>query len=300
MKSVIAIRTHRWGEEEERMLARLSGSFPGDIVVVFHNRQRGVRPPIDVVDIANAWVVINELRCLPDWAWRCGDYFYYALRAAKPDYDFYWMVEPDVHFTEDPSDFFARFDKVAADALGSGLKRYTDDIPFTRAFPEVPHYKAVFPLTRFSARALDLLFALRQKYSESPAGRRFFTNDEIFCFSNIMAHEAYVAEALETYAADWLDQGLFATNPTHLLESLVEGAPMRQVCHPVRSREAFVRVVATRLASNTGFLRNMRASLQHLSEEDIDQIVEQSSDAIRSSLSEYRAVGEPVARVRKK
>lgn len=300
MRQVIGIRTHRWGEEEERLLAQLKGAFPGDIAVVFHNRPDGLSVPLDVVDIDGTWVDANGLRAIPDWAWRCGDYFYYALRAAKPDYDFYWLVEPDVYFSSDPTDFFARFSALTTDALGSDIKPYVADIPFTRALGGLKPYQAIFPLTRFSGRALDDLFARRQAYSRTDAGKRTFANDEIFCFSNMVASEVHVTDSFESHTPDWFSNRLFATNPTLMLDAVRKDVGPKQICHPVRSRAAFLSAVAVRLAANDGFLRKMRSSLSQLTDAEVTEIVTTSASLLRKSLEEYRVPGVLVRRSRRK
>lgn len=296
----MAIRTNRWTEEEDRLLASLRGAFGDNIVVVFHNRPKGVVPPVEVVDVNDAWVNEAGLRVVPDWGWRCGDYFYYALRKAKPDYDFYWLIEPDVFFSSDPVEFFDIFNDVTSDALGSDVKPYLADIPFTRALNGVAPFQAIFPLTRFSAPALDYLFGQRQRYSLTAAGNRTFANDEIFCFSSMISNEAYVTESFERYAPEWFTNKLFATNPTLMLDAVRKDVGPKQICHPVRSRAAFMAAVATRLAGNDGFLRKIRSSLNQLTDAEIDEIVAASAGLLRKSLEEYRVVGVIVRRARRK
>ena len=291
MRQVAAIRTHRWGDEEDRLLASLRRAFGDHVVVVCQNRHRSVKLPLEVVDATTAWAVTSGLRAVPDWGWRCGDYFYYAFRQAKPDFDWYWLVEPDVVFMGDPADFFDRFASATQDALGKGLRLYREDIPFTRGLPGVEHYKAIYPLTRLSGRAIDMLRPKRIEYGQGPVGNRFFTNDEIFTFSNVMATPGYHAAALERFAPDWFAGASFDTNPTVLLEALLADPPVNKVLHPVRSRYEFKRAIAARLASNTGFLRRMRYSLTHLSDEDFNEIVADATDELRRSLFEHRQIG---------
>ncbi len=291
MRQLAIIRTHRWGEEEERALAALRPAFGEDVVVAYHNRKRGQKLPIPVVDVTAAWVVTSGLRAVPDYGWRCGDYFYHATRQARPDYDYYWMMEPDVGFTGDSAAFFARFDDASEDVLGRGLKPYEEDIPFIRGMPGVPHWKAIFPFTRFSGRALDHLRPLRCAYGQGTVGNRFFTNDEIFCFTTIMNSPGFTGAPLEKYAADWLEDSSFDTNPTIMLEAVLADPPVNKVMHPVRSRYEFKRAIAARLASNTGFLRRMRYSLTHLSDEDFNEILADAMVELRRSLNEHRDIG---------
>ena len=291
MRQVAAIRTHRWGDEEDRLMQTLAPVFGEDLVVVFQNRRRSLRLPLQSVDATTAWAVSSGLRAVPDWGWRCGDYFYYALRQAKPDFDYYWLIEPDVVFIGETADFFRRFDGATEDALGKGYRRYEEDIPFTRGLPGVDHYKAIYPLTRMSGRAIDMLRARRIAYGQGQVGNRFFSNDEIFTFSNVSAEPGYHAAALEQFAPDWFAGASFDTNPTVLLEALLADPPVNKVLHPVRSRYEFKRAIAARLASNTGFLRRMRYSLTHLSDEDFNEILSDATDELRRSLLEHRQIG---------
>ena len=292
MRHLAIIRTHRWGEAEERTLAALRPVFGDDLVVAYHNRRRRDALPLPVADVTVAWVVSSGLRALPDFGWRCGDYLYYAARQAHPGYDFYWMIEPDVVITGDVAGFFARFALATEDVLGRGLKPYEEDIPFIRGMPDMAHWKAIFPLTRFSGRALDHLRAMRIAYSQGPVGNRFFSNDEIFCCSTLMNSPGFTGAPLEKYAADWLEDTNFETNPTILLEALLAEGVTGKLVHPVRSRADFKRVVAERLAANTGFLRRMRYSLQHLDTDDFEEIVLQAASHHRQALADHRSVGE--------
>jgi hypothetical protein len=292
MRQLAIIRTHRWGEEEERVLAALRPAFGDDVVVAYHNRKRREKLPIPVVDVTAAWAVTHGLRAVPDLGWRCGDYFYHATRQARPEYDFYWMIEPDVAITGDSAAFFARFDDAPEDVVGGGLRPYEEDNPFIRGMPGVDHWRAIFPVTRFSGRALDHLLPLRIAYGEGTVGNRFFTNDEFFCFSTIMNSPGFSGAPLEKYAADWLEGSNFDTNPTIMLEALIADRVTGKLVHPVRSRNDFKRSVAARLAANTGFLRRMRYSLQHLDAQDFEEIVQLAADMHRTALAEHRAVGD--------
>jgi hypothetical protein len=42
MHPVVAIRTHQWGEAEERLRAQLQPVFGDDLCVVFHNRPQDI------------------------------------------------------------------------------------------------------------------------------------------------------------------------------------------------------------------------------------------------------------------
>jgi hypothetical protein len=289
MRSLAAIRTNRWGEEEERLLARLRPAFGDDIVVVFHDRAGLIQPPVQVIDINDAWVARNGLFHVPDWGWRCGDYFYYALRQARPDYDSYWLIEPDVHFTSDPTPFFAAFETDRADALGYQLWPFKADIRFTRGLPEMEHHRAIFALTRFSGRALDRLFALRRAMAGEVPSQRDYPNDEIFAFSHVAADADLTSGTLEARCADWFEGVQFATDPDLLHDLLAETATAGRMFHPVRSREGFVRALGQRMAGNSGIALRMRWAVRALSDAEVHAVGDAAAGAVRKALNDLRA-----------
>lgn len=285
MSSIAAIRTNRWGEEEVRLLARLAPVFGDDLAVVFHDRPAGVMPPAGVVDIGDEWAEANGFALVPDWGWRCGDYAYYALRAARPGYDFYWLIEPDVHFTSDAGAFFERFRHASDDVLGHALAPFDRDIRFTRGLPGMAHFRAIFALTRFSGRALDRLAGIRRGLNRAPVSMRDYPNDEVFAFSCAMADPALTCGRLDDRAPDWFEQTQFAPDPDLLYDAVAGAARPGKVMHPVRGRDGFKRALGTRLAANTGILMRMREAIDLLDDGDIDDIAAVAADHVRQSLS---------------
>ena len=285
MRQIIAIRTHKWGEQEERLFDQLSGVPGHDLAVVFHDRPEALVPPLDMVDISDAWLGENGLRAVPDWGWRCGDYFYYALRAAKPAYSHYWLIEPDVYFAGAPADFFARYADDDSDVLGYRIAPHAADIAFARGLPELQRHQAIFALTRFSGRALDRLLALRRDYSARRIAPRFFTNDELFAFSHVVADGGFSHRNFEEIAPDWFENTQFSPSPDLLLETLEgNGEAAGRVFHPVHGRASFKRAIATRLAAGNAFLRNVRGAIRRLDEADIGEIAELAAANLRAEL----------------
>lgn len=286
MTTLAAIRTHRWDEDAERLFAQLHPVFGPRLVVVFHNRPEGLRLPLPVIDIDDAWLRSNGLQVISDWGWRCGDYFLYALRAARPDFDFAWLIEPDVWFAGDPAGFFAGTAALDHDLLGSRIVPMSPDHRFGRGLPGMDLWKAIFALTRFSGRAADRLFAQRRDYATRRVAPRFVTNDETFCFSHARAAGDLTLGSLADLLPDWLAEDTVRTDPDILFEAIAD-RPGPGVFHPVRGRGSFGRAVAARLAANTGFLPAMAPSLALLSEADIAAIAadvaERSAAALRQA-----------------
>lgn len=271
MTTIAAIRTHHWGEDAQRLHAQLAPVFGAGLVAAFHNRPKDLALPLPVVDIDDHWLAANRLQRVPDWGWRCGDYFLYAVRKAYPQADYLWLIEPDVHFTGPVADFFARMATRSEDLLGVKVEPLRPDNRFARGLPEVPAWRSIFALTRFSGRAVDRLFALRQAYAGRKIGPRFYSNDEVFCVSTLVAAPDFSHASMSEIAPDWFRPGAVATDPDVLIDTL-EGDAAPGVFHPVRGRVSFRGAVAGRIAGNLAFLNQMRPSLARLTDEDIDDI----------------------------
>jgi hypothetical protein len=268
MRVAVAIRTHQWGEAEERLRAQLQPIFGDDLCVVFHNRAADVTPTLPVVDLADDWLRDHGLRILRDYGWRCGDYFMYALRQARPDYDHYWLVEPDVFFAGGPAGFFAQAAGLEADLAGVRLEELPPQHRFAREMGGLPPWKAVFALTRMSARAVDRLFPLRQAYCLQNIQPRYFANDETFCYSHLMADPQMVVADLRKAVPEWFGGDVFHADPDMLFD-IVAGAAGPEVFHPVRTRKQFARAIVGRAVASMTYLRPMRASLALLTDAEI-------------------------------
>lgn len=276
MTDCIAIRTYTWGPDEERLVAALTPVFGDRVRVAFHNRKAGVTPSVPVADFNDDWVRDNGLRVLADYGWRCGDYALYALRQAFPEFDHYWLIEPDVVIHGDVAEFFAEAAKLRADGIGVDFAQQAPkENRFVKGLPaKMVPYRATFALTRFSGRALDYLFEARKTYCKTAPGAHRFTNDETFCFSHLMAHRDFTAGGLKDHMPAWFDQGLFDTDPD-LLDRSVETrlGSRNQVCHPVRPIDSFIDAVSKRVAGNaSGFLKNMTPSFAEMSAEELTQL----------------------------
>ncbi|MGB0853911.1 MAG: component of SufBCD complex [Pikeienuella sp.] len=288
MKTICAIRTNKWDENAERLFQQLSPVFGDDLVVIFHDRPAEVVPPLPCADINRRWVRRHGLARPIDWGWRCGDYFYFRLREAYPDYDHYWLIEPDVFFRGDVGAFFGAFDNHAHDMLTYRLVKLSrSQSRFARRMPMEEIRRAIFALTRFSGRALDFLLAERQAFSLSGEFNRFYPNDEIFSMSHVCAHPEFSQGDMEAIAPEWFETSYFDTAPDILADSLREedAAPTVGVFHPVHEKRQFKDAVAKRLVGGNGFLARMNPSLSHLDQADAEDIVATVSAALFKQLS---------------
>ncbi len=276
------------------MAAHLTLVFGEAVHAIYHDRPQGVELSVPVIDLTTDWALSQGLRCVGDWGWRCGDYAHYAQRQAFPDFDHYWLIESDVRLFGDVADLFARLDGVTADALafGIGLNPRTDArfVKGWRAFSDMPAYQGLFPMTRFSARALDHLLPARVAYGQCGVSDWRYTNDEVFSLSVLAGEGTMQLVPLEQVVPDWFDLSLFRTDPDFLEQEVVDLVGDRnQICHSVRSIESYQKSLAARMAGNVEqFARNTGPALRYMSEEDVDHLAAMATTHIRKTLMQAR------------
>ncbi|MEL6582912.1 MAG: component of SufBCD complex [Pseudomonadota bacterium] len=286
MTTVCGIRTHHWTEEEERALAALEPVFGDDLYAVIDTRRGVPKTPVATVTLDNDWLKERGLATLPDWGWRCGDYALYALYEANPDADFFWLIEPDVYFSGGPARAFEVFAQADHDVLAVHYGKPMRPGRFSRGLPEgMAPIEGQFGLVRFSNAAVKYLFEARKEYCKIRNSGRFFTNDECFCFSYLSAQTDFTGADLKDVYPDGFERSNFTRDPDIFFDALEGTAPVGSVWHPVRSKEAFIKGLAKRIAGASGFIRRMGPSLSHLSTEDHIAIADAAKAQLLDAMS---------------
>ena len=124
--------------------------------------------------------------------WRCGDYCYYVTRQACPDFDVYWLIEPDVRIhTFDLGGFLGQFAGNPADLLAAQYGPRDGVWGWSRTILPLglKPFGCLYPITRLSGRAVDRLYEVRRAHSADPAiaERDAWPNDEAFTASVLSA-----------------------------------------------------------------------------------------------------------------
>lgn len=248
-----AIRCYEFGAPERRMLDALRKVFGDDVALALDARRDPEIPAeLRCARLTGAALQDWGMAAPADWGWLCGDFFHYALRDAFPGYDAYWLIEPDVVFHRiRPADFFAAAGRIEADFL---VPNYSER---PKSWPHYPgsfwHFDRVwgclFPLTRLSGRAIDVLKAGRIAYgaawkaraeAAAPEAEPPYANDEAFVASSILAAPDLTGAdlvaaapqffpALEDELSRWV---LFTYHRMILREALRDMPP--GLLHPVR------------------------------------------------------------------
>ena len=203
----------------------------------------------------------------PNLLWRCGDYGLYAARRALPQYDGFWMIEPDVRVNaERPSDVLAGFPgPEQVDFVAGRLRPAEADWDWAATMDPAagPVWRCLFAVTRVSARAIDLLHEARRQASavHVAEGRdpALWPNDEAFVATTI-ARSGLPARDLNDFGRVYEEAGLSFWFPLSHRELAASGRD-GLIYHPVLTGEAY-------------FLKLCRLAVRHGALDALEAIVE--------------------------
>ncbi len=243
----VLIRTHYVDDQLLAFAGRLSEDGAFDVHVLADE----TRGPLDFGSIPKLSLTLESLAALglytqaPSLLWRCGDYGLYLARQALPQYDGFWMIEPDVRLkAARPSDILARFPgPEEVDLLAGRLRPADDDWDWGVTMDPAagPVWRCLFAVIRLSARAIDLLYDVRRRASAEhlAEGRdpKLWPNDEAFVASTL-AHSGLTLRDLNAFGQVYDDAGFsfwFPLSERELEATGREGF----IYHPVLSGQAY-------------------------------------------------------------
>ena len=254
----ILIRTHYSDPLIGEFAARLRHDTGWPVYLVL-DETKGPADPApgeDRISLTYGLFEAMGLYSTPDIGWRCGDYALYAARKALPDVTYFWMIEPDVRIgLQDLGDFFGYFaahpdyDLLATYYGAAGPEyQWTAMIAPFAAHPK----KCMFPIVRFSARALDYLLLRRRLLSEAFWSGRYtdgrlrsleiWPNDEVFTAT--MLHEGgFRAADLNATGREFYDSQSFSYAYPISLQRFNGMAADGRIYHPVLASGAFLRKI---------------------------------------------------------
>lgn len=186
IKQVIGIRTHCWGQAEEKLYSTLLKAFPKEHIFVIADEMKGEVLTPNFIQKINWNEAFLERKNLLNYnhfnrglGWLCGDYFYYAFEE-QVKADFYWLIEPDVVFSfSNLNDFFDKTESYQEAALLSDYKQLAEDHYWFKpaTLIDTTPYGCLFPLTRLSHKAVEVCYTERKRISEIYKKKQAFSHD---------------------------------------------------------------------------------------------------------------------------
>ncbi len=167
-RTVAILRVQSFGAPERRALDVLQQVFGDDTIVAGPDRV-GMLPDDIGPTLRVSQNLIRQLELTPpdNWAWTCPDVFLHAARRAFPDYDRYWLIDPEVVFHGvAASDFFAAAQWLPQDLLSRRSRPWSSDDPQIDAMAWFDRSAVLCggTILRVSGRALDALLPERMRY----------------------------------------------------------------------------------------------------------------------------------------
>lgn len=232
-KSVLIVRTNVADELALAAFDRYSGQsglptvFCCDETSAAVDVGRREKTGFSASDLASARLAISERV-----GWLCGDYFYYFAREKFAAFDYYWLIEPDVHLhTNDVAGFFSKFALRSEDLLAPRFGRQEPTWSYHRAAIDIyaVAYGCLFTITRLSSRAIDHLRGKRIALAKPLA-----LNDEAFVCSELANDGEFVCGDLNRGDEVFWSSQTLRWRPPHE-PSRIKTLPYDgMIYHPVR------------------------------------------------------------------
>ncbi len=183
------------------------------------------------------------------------DVLFSIIQKAAPGYDFYILVEFDIHFVSDAAIFVdeltarltaddGRPIDLAATHCGPAWKGWAWYDECQRLYPQV--YQSFFPLVCLSARAIRYLLQSRYREAEEGSAATEAVFCEAFMPSALMAAKTYRVEDIMTLMPDSYNR---ATFDIAMPETFRQGrfiAERVQMAHPVKELSEAIAAPALR------------------------------------------------------
>ena len=189
-RSVIGIRCQKVGLSELRLRSLLLNYFSENEIYFIIDRKAASLE----ANFSSQKTLVVDVRRLglegcKDWGWRCGDFFYYAF-ISHVEADFYYLIEPDVWFTNKTGQHIFRcMNDVAADFAAYNLGVADLGWYWRQSMLGGSDlvYKCAFPFTRLSHRAVSHLLNRRAAMDKLKSGSNY-PNDESFVATTICSN----------------------------------------------------------------------------------------------------------------
>lgn len=280
-KVAVFIRTHLANEKLYHLIECLNGSPFFDLHVLA-DETRGVLPlsesaaPVisHSIEMCGSLGLKTNPTNHENALWLCGDYALYCGAAAQPDYDYYLMIEYDVHFIrENPFLLEALINRL------QGLDGKALDLVCSHIAPMGPkgdwykqaarlyedvYWGGLFAFVAVSKRAAQRLLEVRQAEGASANSQGELTHCEAFVLTTVMNQPEFRCRAINDVIPNCVSgKSYYASSPTSqnfLLGARYAFKPNIEIVHPVLDADDYL----TRLLNRYTARGDTRQFIEHL------------------------------------
>ena len=190
--------------------------------------------PLTKEYLSNAGLKEAETRT----GWVCGDYAFY--RALEVDWEYAWVVEPDIYFLNGSDQILAELEQVSHDLIGTGFRKGSPNWhwydPIDQLSLGMDVYAMSFPLVRMSRNFVESAYEFCRSISLKIQSSQRMPNDESVISS--LAH----AGQFSILNVKSLLSGVFKywhTVTRYNIDDICESEPGQLIVHSGRSADQF-------------------------------------------------------------
>lgn len=213
------------------------------------------------VKLSSNFLKQNDLMKIKKTGWQCGDYVAYAAYQYFPDYDYYWVVDDDVHFNCDMNEFISQVNQSDKDLLALNFGAANKESwswygTLENIYPD-RIYGMLYSLVRLSKSAVRFLMEQRSKYHPTLTTEfhENFANDETFTATYLM-NNGFKCGSLKDICPQYFGQYFSFSNPI-VVEELTASYLQNKIVHPVCNAErAYQKTIQRIKSKNLSSLKN--------------------------------------------
>lgn len=171
-ETIIGIRCVNYDEKVRRIYKIIHKIFPTYKILFFSDslNKNGVGFPKNANVVRITKDALSSLKLSYEdkrTGWKAGDYSY--CLALTYDWDYMWLIEPDIFISEDNYELFRNIESRNVDLITSIYDEQGDDWYWSHVIRQVTSFKSVFcaffPLTRLSRKLAEKVYLERKKIS---------------------------------------------------------------------------------------------------------------------------------------
>lgn len=184
MKNLLILRTNFFSKRWFDIIKKLPVDYK--VIIVADNKKNDFfYPGIETVYFNEKNVTAAGLNVVDDMQWRYGDYVLYLAESIYSDYDYIWLVEPDVYINYDNIiKFFELYERDESDYICSYFGSADENWMWSKYLSEINEnegFRTFFPLIRIGREPVLFLYDERKKCPS-------LANDEVFVATKLKNH----------------------------------------------------------------------------------------------------------------
>lgn len=246
LKTCVILRTNKIDKEVNSKYEYLSNHLHHNVYIIveqFSNENLYIEKDENTIYVGRKFLINNQLSYFPLCGWQCGDYILYAAYEILSQYDFYWLVEPDLYFLVDIISYFKKIDLLNDDLLGPNLGIRSENWMWSQYAKIINQnvYGLQFPFLRISNSAIAYCLEQRKEYCSRPEIKKLdffskqilpFCNDESFLATTLVNNKLFKCNSLNKKSFFELET-YFSVNYPILKEEINSSYLQNKIIHPL-------------------------------------------------------------------